>query len=423
MTRNIVNKPHLTPNPDKPHPPGPPERAPCIPPGHGADPASGPADEEPTYDSCFDDLNLILSQSIQKPDPDPNLDSASVGFTRLSRDEVPSHLQPERVKTPRTSEIFRSVVAPAAGNPFSAHSAPKTQGPPHSEHEAGPAPDAMIPDVVLDRDRHIQDLASEEEDCLSEPRAPWSQVLLLSYSSAITLAMVWMLWTGRWSKSEPTPPVVSDRTISESSSRVVESVPVTPPPRIPAENQVALGQTIRIGDLEVTPLSVTAAPVELRRSIEPEERRAEEESLILRMKLTNISNQYAFIPLDQNMVRERGLRPHDPYIETSDGTAIRLFPLAIDSEWSIVGQEFYTLQPGESAKTFVAAEPGAARKLGDEMTWRVLLRVGVYRTDMIGVRFTENDVRDLHTIGAADDDTGSVARRVQPRSPGVGPPF
>ena len=222
------------------------------------------ADEEPTYDSCFDDLNVILSQSIQEPDPDPNLDSSSGSSTRIPRDEAAAHLPKDRGKTPRTSEIFRSVVAPAAGKPPLVGSGGlETPGSPQSQPEAGPAPEPTIPDVVLDRDRQIQDLASEEEDRLSEPHVSWSHVLLLSYSSAITLAMIWMFWTGRWSKARrhhrrprtsrpPNPP-----------PGPWKPPPSTPPPRIPAENLATLGKTIRLGDLEVTPLSVIAAPVEL----------------------------------------------------------------------------------------------------------------------------------------------------------------
>ena len=133
-------------------------------------------------------------------------------------------------------------------------------------------------------------------------------------------------------------------------------------------------------------------------SIEPRKKRREEESLVLRLRLTNISKKYTITPLDQNLVRERGFRAHDPYIVTSDGATISLYPLAIDSEWSIKGQDFATLRPGDTEETFVAAETGAARNLAAEMTWRVRLRTGVYRTDMLGVRFTKDQVRQRHTI-------------------------
>jgi hypothetical protein len=273
-----------------------------------------------------------------------------------------------------------------------------------SHQETGPAAESSMPDVVLDRERHLQVLASEEEDRLSDPRVTWSHVLLMSYSSAITLAMIWMLWTGRWTKGAPPLPADPEPAASEPSSRAPESAPVTPAPRLPAENLAALGKTIRIGDLEVTPLSITAEPVKLRRSIQPGKGRREETSLVLRMRLTNVSKEYAFTPLDQNLVRERGVRPVDPYIETSEGTAIRLFPLAIDSEWSIVGQEFAALQPGDSEETFVVAEPGAAQKLADAMTWRVRLRTGVYRVDMLGVQFRKDDVGRPRVVGSAGNE-------------------
>ena len=45
-------------------------------PAQASPPAGEPTAEEPTYDSCFDDLNVVLSQSMQQPDPDPNLKAA-----------------------------------------------------------------------------------------------------------------------------------------------------------------------------------------------------------------------------------------------------------------------------------------------------------------------------------------------------------
>ena len=59
-----------------------------------------------------------------------------------------------------------------------------------------------------------------------------------------------------------------------------------------------------------------------------------------------------------------------------------------------MGQEFTVLKPGESVETLIASEPGAADRLTDEMTWRVRLRIGPYRTDVLGVRFNKDDVED-----------------------------
>ena len=59
-----------------------------------------------------------------------------------------------------------------------------------------------------------------------------------------------------------------------------------------------MGQTIRIGDVEVTPLWVSLAAVQLVHSIDPGDFRQEEvPSLVLRFKVTNLSKDEPFKPL------------------------------------------------------------------------------------------------------------------------------
>ena len=139
------------------------------------------------------------------------------------------------------------------------------------------------------------------------------------------------------------------------------------------------------------------------RPLQPDKRRREETALFLRLKLTNVSKERTFTPMDQNLVRERGLRPTDPYIVTSEGKSIRLFPLAIDSEWSIVGQEFATLGPGDSEETFVAAEPGSAQDVGrrDDLACPAADRRLSDR--YVGpCSFTRDEVRHFRTFGPGD---------------------
>ena len=358
-------------------------------------------EEAPNYDSCFDDLNVILSQSIQQPDPDPNLESSGP-TVRLTRDEAAPLLKKDRAKTPRTSEIFRSVVTAAynlskRGDGTDAAVARPAQSHPSAKRGLDQGAESQEPNpelVVANQDESIQEVASADEEPFSEAVIAWSQVLLMSYASAITLALIWMLWTGRWSRNEAPPSTISEQAV-DSSSRVVEPTPVQPALPIPLENSAKIGQTIQLGDVEATPLAVISTNVELVRSIEPNKRRYESECLVLRLRLRNVSKQHTFAPLDPNLVRERGLRPYDPYIATSEGSSIGLFPLALDSEWSIVGQDFTSLQPGESMETFVAAGPGSAQKLAAKMTWRVRLRTGVYRADMLGVPFTKDEVQHI----------------------------
>src|SRR4051794_26948993 len=110
MTRKIVNPPQPTPNPDAPHAPAAGARrgSPCPVGAHEA------ASEEPTYDSCFDDLNVILARSIEQPDPDPNLDPPPAAHSSGS-EPVPPFLQ-HRGQEPRTSEIFQAVGPDVVGD-------------------------------------------------------------------------------------------------------------------------------------------------------------------------------------------------------------------------------------------------------------------------------------------------------------------
>ena len=148
-------------------------------------------------------------------------------------------------------------------------------------------------------------------------------------------------------------------------------------PPIPRENLASIGQTIRIGDLEITPLSVSFARAELERKIEPADYRLEDlSSLVLRFKLTNVSGDHAFRPLARSLIRDAASALDRSFVSTQDGTRIELYPLAIESEWLIVGQEFPQLKPGESAETLVTSEPVTEDRLRDEMTWRIRLRTG-----------------------------------------------
>jgi hypothetical protein len=322
----------------------------------------------------------VLAQTMEQPDPDPMLESSAV-------DDKPAKGSGPK-KAPRTSEVFRAVAISGDGGATPSGSGARPDSP-------GISAEVNVPGL------EITDRRSESSDSLppsdgnGDSRIPWGQIALLSYSSALTIGLIWMFWAGRVPRgAEPAAaPSPAEKTALDSAlpSSGPESVPPAPP--LPQENIAAIGKTVRLGDLEVTSMSIEAVPVELVRTIDPDRRRREDKCLVLRLRLTNRSNDQIFVPLDRTLVRERDFRPYDPYIAGSDGKTIRLFPLAIDSEWSIHGQKFPALHPGDSAETFVASEPGAADRLAEEMTWRVRLRTGVYRSDMLGVRFSRSDVR------------------------------
>lgn len=416
MNRNILDRPHPTPNPDKPHAPAGPERGGLSPRPVSVPipaPAEEMADEEPTYDSCFDDISVVLSQTIQQLDPDPNLEAAGTDAAVPTAAKPPADGVeataaqaavgvPQGARAPRTSEIFRSVIgsdAAVVSEGSSEDSAPALESeeaiPALAELDETPSPPAA----------ESGDAPKPEPGPQGEAAVPWGHILSLSYSSVLTLALIWLLATGRLARPPaiaPEPPSVSEKPAAESPLRPLDAQEDRSPPPLPPQNLTTIGRSVQLGDLEVTPLGIEAGPVELVRTIDPDKSRRENGCLILRLRLTNRSKESTFAPADLNSVRDRELRYFDPYIATSSGPAIRLFPLALASEWSIRGQEFPSLGPGETAETFIASEPGAADRLADEMTWRVRLRTGVYRTDMLGVRFTRDQV--VRRQQAVEDD-------------------
>jgi len=319
MTREIANKPHPTPNPEGPHAAGS-IRGTTGASGETLQPEFDFAADEPNYDSCVDDLNLILSQPVTEPDP--------------------------ALRSKGSSDMM----TPASGS-------------------------------------------SSADDHFADTRLYWALIGLMCYSSAVTLALTWVLWAGRGFRPAEAPAAATEQPRGESQPKLVESKPVTELAPLPTGNLARLGETIRIGDLEVTPVEVVVTQLELARSIEPRDwRREDAESVALRLKLTNVSRDQSFAPLERAFVREQSSPLDRSSITTKGGKTIGLFPLAIDSEWSIAGQEFPVLKPGESTETLIASELGAVNRLTSDMTWRVRLRVGAYKTDMIGVRFDKDDV-------------------------------
>jgi hypothetical protein len=401
MSREIVNKPHPTPNPDGPHAGGANRGS-----GAGAGSPLLPRDEsapvEPRDEACFDDLNVIMAEAGAESDLALKSKSSSDTILQISPEEDPFRaLLQERGAEPRTSELFPVFGPQTADAPQPTAAAGATFA--SSLVERSPEPEATFERSLVQtsesnnkstRGSRALEWASDD-DQFAESRAPWALILLMSYSSAVTLALTWVMWTGRSIRPGGAPAANVSPADTETVPKLASSAPVGVLPPLPVENLASLGSTTQIGDLEVTPLRIVPGRVDLVRSIEPNDwRREESASLVLRLRVKNVSNDNAFAPLERRFLREQGAALDRSTIATAPGKCINLFPLAIDSEWSIEGQSFSELKPGESVETVIASEPGVADKLTDEMTWRIHLRIGTYRTDVLGVRFNVHEIEE-----------------------------
>jgi hypothetical protein len=252
-------------------------------------------------------------------------------------------------------------------------------------------------------------------------------ILVISYASAVTLGLIWVLWGHRMAREGPsaeTDPFASAETLKEPGHRAGQSRKFLPPAPLPADRIVDLGQTLRLGSLEVTPLEVAAGTVILRREIKQREaRRGGDDALMLKLRLKNVSSYDVFVPLDEDFIRARAEGVRDSFIDLGPTQQqIDMFTLAIVSEWSIAGQEFRELNPDESYETRIVSAPNVAGRIETDatITWRVRLRVDAdNKTEILGIRFRTSDIQKRPAHDLPDVREPSERRTHDDNGPGL----
>ena len=200
---------------------------------------------------------------------------------------------------------------------------------------------------------------------------------------------------------------------------------------LPEQLLVGLGQTIRVGDLEVTPLRVERRKVELvGEGTEEKGEQSPTDGLVLHLRLKNLADDYAFTPMDNFFDRHwkpgnDGVPPLtllQAGVETFYGGPAKWRPLGRGRkerrEW-LAGRKNIDregLSPGQDLETVVATdawdaavaqhlfgvddEGHAVRKpYVGKLLWRVQLRRGLVEwkgrklpaTAVVGVEFTDSD--------------------------------
>jgi hypothetical protein len=335
-----------------------------------------------------------LTESLSHLSPDPFLDefkpAPSTGLGSSELDAIDLDVPPSA----ETSAGTDAFVAP---KPPSSESFPALDlyAPPPSKDEEKPA-------RAQDAAKNAEDWDDEGDDSLPWWCSPRIVVLVASYASAVTLGLIWVLWSHRMVREGTgvEPDAFGSRaTVAEPAPghRAGQSRKFRPPAPLPADRIVNLGQTLRLESLEVTPLEIAAGTVILKHEIRQREaRRGGDDALTLKLRLKNVSGADVFVPLDEEFLRARAEGVCDSFIETGPTQRMDMFPLAIVSEWSIAGQEFRELNPGEWYETSVVSAPNALGHIdpATTITWRVRLRVdAANKTEVVGIRFRTPDIR------------------------------
>jgi hypothetical protein len=221
----------------------------------------------------------------------------------------------------------------------------------------------------------------------------WVVPLLASWASAMTVGLLWVLLSGRKlavSEDFDTAPVADAS--PDPGIRADQSRKIVIGPPVATDHMTTIGQTVQMGSLEVTPLSVTSGRIRLKRAMGDQRKDGGSDALKLRLRFKNVSKDIIFAPLDEAFVRERQRGAADSLIETADDGQIEMYSLAVQSEWTIDGQVFQEIGPGESFESVVVSAADTSGHRTPQMTWRVRLRTGINQTDSLGVRFADGDV-------------------------------
>lgn len=204
------------------------------------------------------------------------------------------------------------------------------------------------------------------------------------------------------------------------TSSVLETI--SPETKLPPRLQVALGQVLRIGDLEVQPVKVERRKITIGsegRNYQPESK----DALVLSLRLRNVSQVVYFTPTDPVFDRQwRGeFGSNRPYMlldiggSRFFGGAVKWKPRASRSQFRdddpreyVKGQEHdnQILKPGEERTSIFCTDPDnrdilkALNGYEGPLVWRVHLRRGLVQvgdrevsaTAVIGVVFDKKDI-------------------------------
>ncbi len=346
------------------------------------DSASSAAPPPPSNSSTSGDELMV---SLIEARPDPLLGEFVTGSSADVASPAPADAPPPEESAPgaNSSEALKALAALDLGS--------KGAGDPVGGMDRSVA--ATPKEEAAEEEEEFED---GDDEAVHARGSSLAFLLLASYASAVTIGLIWVLWSGRRlheSAVNDSSPAVDAR--SDPGQRAGEAHRIITPKPI-AENHVAtLGKTVTLGVIEATPLEVAFGSVKLERKFGNRERTSGgDNALKLRLRLRNTSPDIVLAPLDEAFLRDRPRADPDSFIEVSGGgRPITQFPLAVESEWSIVGQEFQDLRPGEVLETVIVSAPEAFDRKSAEMTWRIRLRTDLNHTDDLGVRFREAEIK------------------------------
>jgi hypothetical protein len=364
-----------------------------------------------------------LEDSVRTEPVSPFSAAASSSYQPPSTYEDPT-LAPGGPRIGAATEPFLPPTTPVSTDPFLANS----PAPAASEH-VGPTPSWMDSPAPGGSDVPASP-APVRRQRKESMWWVWVMLPLVSYSIFATIIIVWL-----WNRSSATAPkqnqlelmpdLNGDQPMQNRLNRTFIYPSTLATHELPDKHRIKLGgEAFTIGSLEVKPVSVEKKVVNVFTEGYSRSERCQNPSLVLHLKVTNLSEKFAFAPLDNyfdRQYRKKG-EGSPPLTALEMGSNNRFFggptpwcPLKRTKDTKDVRREWVEgrkmvdpeVKPGESLDTFVCTD-GNDEKLAElldkyegPLLWRVHLRCGptkfqdklVAATTVIGVEFTDKDYR------------------------------
>jgi hypothetical protein len=242
-------------------------------------------------------------------------------------------------------------------------------------------------------------------------------VPLISYAVLATIAVLILYFRPPQPSLEFLPDVDGDLRGAKHQKRALSYQLLDPDSPLPNRLKVNLGETIRLGDVAVTPQRVELIRLHLGQGDDEVDPPAAE-SLVLHLVMQNVSEDVVFSPTDPYFDRQwKSSQDAKPYTFLEIGRD-RIyggpFPWrpgrAVEDRKTVEGQHYQLLQLGERLTTIVCTDPTeqVAKLLAayhGTLLWRVQVRRGLVRvgerevpaTAVFGVTFQDRDIHKPET--------------------------
>ncbi len=387
-----------------------------------------------TSDGAFSLSALMSASETAAPEPQPETVEPTVLSTEsaVPTSEIPAPLvAAEPTHEPVVDTVTPTEMAPTG---LSGLFGSETSSPPPEETAISEEPPVAVAETSAiasaetplemessPHEEHLSALASDSA-VLSSPTVTQPAdkdhvtvsksafLLLLSYSSAITLGFVYLLYYGSANKAdyglESLPDVVPLKKKTASISVYKETA------EMPTGHDLQVGDSQRFGNIEVTVLKVTRGPIQFRHFSDAKKSRLPSAPVLkLWLRFKNVSQDQEIAPLDDQLLFTRAGKDRFTYRSNQfvvraeqktnrDAKRIIAFDHIIGSGWDLANLPLdKPLQPGESHDYYVPTCENDLDILTGELVWRVHIRKGYSSrgngvTTLFEVRFNSDVISD-----------------------------